>query len=92
MQKIKCSCLFCYTEEMARQMTVVGATALFGVAPMAETLKQVARLCPTIRHLILLGPPQEGAVAFQQMAQDSGDLFNENLDVRLLMNVIFIVK
>jgi hypothetical protein len=40
-----------------------------------------------------LGPPQEGAVSFQQMAQDSGDLFNENLDVRLLfMNFLFIVK
>jgi hypothetical protein len=67
---------------MARQLSVVGATALFGVAPMAETLKQVARLCPAIRHVILLGPPQDGAVSFQQMAQDSGDLFNETLDVR----------
>jgi hypothetical protein len=28
-----------------------------------------------------LGPPQEGAVCFQQMAQDSGDLFNETPDV-----------
>ena len=69
---------------MARQLTVVGATALFGVAPMAETLKQVARLCPTIRRVILLGPPQEGAVSFQQMAQDSGDLFNETLDVKTM--------
>ncbi|EFX67408.1 hypothetical protein DAPPUDRAFT_203687 [Daphnia pulex] len=67
-------------EEMARQLSAVGATALFGVAPMAETLKQVARLCPVIRHIILLGPPLEGAVSFQQMAQDSGDLFNETLD------------
>jgi 4-coumarate--CoA ligase len=78
---------------MARQLTVVGATVIFGVAPMAETFKQVARLCPTIRNVILLGPPQEGAVSFQQMAQDSGDLFNENLDVRLLlMNFLFIMK
>ena len=70
-------------------MSTVGATALFGVAPMAETLKQVARLCPTIRHVILLGPPLEGTVSFNQMAQDSGDLFNENLDVKyLLMNYI----
>jgi hypothetical protein len=73
--------LCCSTEEMARQLSAVGATALFGVAPMAETLKQVAGLCPAIRHVILLGPPQEGAVCFQQMAQDSGDLFNETPDV-----------
>ena len=66
---------------MARQLNVVGATALFGVAPMAETLKKVAQLCPTIRRAIILGPPQEGVVSFQQMAQDVGDLFNENLDV-----------
>ncbi|KZS19186.1 4-coumarate--CoA ligase 3 [Daphnia magna] len=69
-------------EEMARQLSINGATALFGVAPMAATLKEVARLCPTIRRIILLGPPQEGIVSFQEMAQDSGDLFNENLDVR----------
>ncbi|KAI9552454.1 hypothetical protein GHT06_022820 [Daphnia sinensis] len=67
-------------EEMARQLSINGATALFGVAPMAATLKEVARLCPTIRRIILLGPPQEGIVSFQEMAQDSGDLFNENLD------------
>lgn len=66
---------------MARQLSAVGATALFGVAPMIETLKKVAELCPTIRRVIILGPPQEGVVSFQQMAQDSGDLFNENLDV-----------
>ena len=66
---------------MARQLNVVGATALFGVAPMAETLKKVAQLCPTIRRVIILGPPQEGVVSFQRMAQDVGDLFNENLDV-----------
>ncbi len=52
---------------------------------MAETLRQVAQLCPTVRRIILLGPPQEGFVSFQQMIQDSGDLFNENLDVRSLV-------
>jgi len=53
-------------EEIARQMKAVNATAIFGVAPMAETLKEVARLCPNIRKVILLGPPQEGAVSFQE--------------------------
>ncbi len=49
---------------------------------MAESLLQVAKLCPTVRRVILLGPPVEGAISFQQMVQDSGDMFNENLDVR----------
>lgn len=62
-------------------MNAVQATAIFGVAPMAETLKEVAKLCPTVRKVIVLGPPQEGMVSFQEMAMDSGDLFNDNLDV-----------
>lgn len=66
---------------MARQLTAVGATALFGVAPMAPLLKQVAQLCPTIRRVIILGPPQEGVVSFQEMVQDSGDLFDLNHNV-----------
>ncbi|EFX67425.1 hypothetical protein DAPPUDRAFT_115457 [Daphnia pulex] len=78
-------------EEMARQLSAVGATALFGVAPMAETLKQVARLCPAIRHVILLGPPQDGAVSFQLMAQDSaGDLFNETLDINVKEDIFLL--
>ncbi|XP_046443350.1 probable 4-coumarate--CoA ligase 1 [Daphnia pulex] len=77
-------------EEMARQLSAVGATALFGVAPMAETLKQVAGLCPAIRHVILLGPPQEGAVCFQQMVQDSGDLFNETPDINVKEDVFLL--
>lgn len=62
-------------------MKAVGATAIFGVGPMVETLKEVARLCPSIRKVIVLGAPQEGTVSFQEMAADSGDLFNDNLDV-----------
>uniref|UniRef100_A0A0P5EMA5 4-coumarate--CoA ligase n=1 Tax=Daphnia magna TaxID=35525 RepID=A0A0P5EMA5_9CRUS len=77
-------------EEMARQLSINGATALFGVAPMAATLKEVARLCPTIRRIILLGPPQEGIVSFQEMAQDSGDLFNENLDVNVKEDIFLL--
>ena len=69
------------SDEIARQLSAVGATAIFGVAPMTETLRQVAHLCPSIRQIILLGPPQEGCISFQQMVQESGDLFNENLDV-----------
>lgn len=74
------------TEEIAQQLRGLGVTAIFGVAQMAETLKKVAQLCPTVRRVILLGPPQEGCISFQQMIQDSGDLFNENLDVNLFLN------
>ncbi|KAK4037209.1 hypothetical protein OUZ56_029248 [Daphnia magna] len=76
--------------EIARQLSTVGATAVFGVAPMAELLKQVAQLCPSVRRVILLGPPQEGFVCFQEMLQDSGDLFNENVDIDV-MNDTFVL-
>lgn len=66
---------------MANQVSAIGATAIFGVAPMAETLQQVAQRCPSVRRIILLGPPQDGFVSFQQMVMDAGDMFNENLDV-----------
>jgi hypothetical protein len=72
-----------FLDEMVRQLTAVGATVIFGVAPMAELLQKVAQMCPSIRQVILLGPPMEGFVCFQQMLQDSGDLFNENIDVSL---------
>ena len=62
-------------------MNMVGATVIFGVSAMAEHLAQVAKLCPTIRHIILLGPNQDGCVSFQEMMQDNGDLFNDNIDV-----------
>jgi hypothetical protein len=65
-------------------MTLVGATALFGVAEMTETLKAVAQLCPTIQRVILLGPTQEGCVSYQDMMQDSADMFNDTIDVSLI--------
>jgi hypothetical protein len=71
------------SEEIARQLTSVGASVIFGVTPMAEMLQKMAQMCPSVRQVILLGPPQEGFVCFQQMLQDSGDLFNDNVDVSL---------
>ena len=68
-------------DEIARQMTLVGAKAIFGVSVMADHLKQVAQRCPTIQKIIVLGPNQEGCASYQEMMQDSGDLFNENIDV-----------
>lgn len=64
-------------------MNVVGAKVLFGVSVMADHLKQVAQLCPSVEKIILMGPNQEGCVSYQEMMQDAGDLFNDNLDVRL---------
>lgn len=62
-------------------MNLVGATAIFGVSAMADHLAQVAKLCPTIRKVILLGPSQDGFASYQDMLKDSGDLFNDNIDV-----------
>ncbi|KAK4037206.1 hypothetical protein OUZ56_029246 [Daphnia magna] len=77
-------------DEIARQMTLVEATCLFGVSEMAETLKAVAQLCPTIRRIVLLGPSQDGCVSYQDMMQDSGDLFNDNIKIDI-DNDIFIL-
>jgi hypothetical protein len=64
-------------------MILVEATCLFGVSEMAETLKAVAQLCPTIRRVILFGPNQDGCVSYQEMMQDSGDRFNDTIKVSL---------
>ncbi|KAI9552448.1 hypothetical protein GHT06_022814 [Daphnia sinensis] len=77
-------------DEIARQMTLVEATCLFGVSEMAETLKAVAQLCPTVRRIVLLGPSQDGCVSYQDMVQDSGDLFNDNINIDI-DNDIFIL-
>uniref|UniRef100_A0A0P5EQT1 4-coumarate--CoA ligase n=1 Tax=Daphnia magna TaxID=35525 RepID=A0A0P5EQT1_9CRUS len=77
-------------DEIARQMTLVEATCLFGVSEMAETLKAVAQLCPTVRRIVLLGPSQDGCVSYQDMMQDSGDLFNDNIKIDI-DNDIFIL-
>ena len=76
---------FAIADEIAQQLLALGAAAVFGVAPMAQGLQQVTQLCPSIRSIILLGPSQEGFVSFQQMVQDSGDMFNEHLNVREIL-------
>lgn len=62
-------------------MNVTGARVLFGVSMMADHLKQVAQLCPSVEKIILVGPNQEGCLSFHEMVQDTGDFFNDNLDV-----------
>ena len=66
---------------MARLLINTNARAIIGIPQMAEALKAVAMKCPQIKHIIVLGPPQEGLVSFQEMLADSGDLFNETLPV-----------
>jgi hypothetical protein len=51
------------------------------IPQLAGTLRQVAQLCPEIRRLIVVGNPEEGFANFGEMLQDSGDLFDENIDV-----------
>lgn len=65
-------------------MNLVGAKVLYGVAPMADTLRQVAQLCPSVRKVILYGERHDGFVSYQDMMQDGGDLFNDNLEVIVL--------
>ena len=43
-----------FLDEMVRQLTAVGATVIFGVAPMAELLQKVAQMCNKSSHLVTL--------------------------------------
>ena len=68
-------------EEIARQFQLSDATVVVTIPQLAGTLRQVAELCPAIRRLIVLGNPQVGFATFGEMLQDSGDLFDQNIDV-----------
>ncbi|EFX82657.1 hypothetical protein DAPPUDRAFT_316478 [Daphnia pulex] len=68
-------------EEIARQMQLSGATVVVTIPQLAGTLRQVAQLCPEIRRLIIIGQPEEGFATFGEMLQDSGDLYDENINV-----------
>ena len=68
-------------EEIARQMQNSGATVVVTIPQMADTLREVASMCPEIRRLIVVGGPVEGFVSLGEMFQDSGDLFNDNIEV-----------
>ena len=68
-------------EEIARQLQLSGASVVVTIPQLAGTLRQVAQLCPEIRRLIVVGNPKEGFATFGELLQDSGDLFDENIDV-----------
>lgn len=68
-------------EEIARQMQNSGTSVVVTFPQMADTIREVASMCPSIRRLIVVGGPQEGFVSLMEMFQDSGDLFDENIEV-----------
>ena len=66
-------------EEIARQLQNSDACVVVTVPQMTETMRQVAKLCPKIRRLIVVGRPQEEFASLMEMFQDPGDLFDENI-------------
>ena len=68
-------------EEIARQMQNSGATVVVTIPSMADTMREVASMCPTIRRPIVVGGAEEGFVSMREMFQDSGEYFNENIEV-----------
>ena len=73
-----------FTEEIAQLCHKSQVKVIVGVSAMAETLRRVNRLCPSVRRLILIGGSEEGFVSIGDMLADPGDLFNENIDVKIV--------
>lgn len=68
-------------EEIARQMQNSGTSVIVTIPQMADTIRQVASMCPEVRRLIVVGGPEEGFVSLLEMFQDSGDLFDDNIEI-----------
>lgn len=68
-------------EEIARQMQNSGAKAIVTVPLLADTIRQVATLCPSIQYIIGVGESADGFVSLNELFEDSGEYFNENLEV-----------
>lgn len=66
-------------EEIARQLQLSGATVVVTIPELAGTLRQVAQQCPEIRRLLVVGKPEEGFASLEEMLQDNGDLFDDNI-------------
>ena len=80
---IKLKKTFCleFAEEIAHQVQLTEASVIVGIPQMTETMRRVAQLCPSVRHMILVGGSDEGFISMADMLTDPGDLFNENIDV-----------
>ena len=74
---------FCFVEEIARQMENSGATVVVTFPMMVDTMRQVAQKCPSIRRMIVLGSA-EGFVSLKDMLHDSGEYFDDNIEVLLI--------
>ena len=61
-------------------------TVLVCIPQMAEAMKEVARLCPSIRRMIVIGSA-EGFVSISDMFQDSGDFFDDNIEVSVVSKI-----
>ena len=70
-----------FAEEIAHQVQLTEASVIVGIPQMTETMRRVAQLCPSVRHMILVGGSDEGFISMADMLTDPGDLFNENIDV-----------
>lgn len=68
-------------EEIARQLQLSGATVVVTIPELAGTLRQVAQQCPQIRRLLVVGKPEEGFASLEEMLQDNGDLFDDNIKI-----------
>ena len=53
---------------------------------MADTMRQVARMCPSIRRLIVVGSA-DGFVSLKDLLNDNGELFDDNIDVSILASI-----
>lgn len=68
-------------EEIARQMQNSNAKAIVTVPLLADTIQEVASKCPNLKHLITVGAAHDGFITMNDMYQDSGEYFNDNLEV-----------
>ena len=68
-------------EETVRQVEFSGASAIIGVPVFKDAIRRVAELCPTVNKKILVGGSEPGFISMSELLRDSGNLFNENLDV-----------
>ena len=70
-------------------MNMSGAAAIVTIPMMAETIRKVAAMCPNVRQLIMIVDQHEGFASLREMFQDSGEYFDDNIDVMKLAPVLF---
>lgn len=67
-------------EEIARQMHSSKTGVVVTFPGMADTMRQVARMCPSIRRLIVVGSA-DGFISLKDLLNDNGELFDDNIDI-----------